>query len=91
MADDPDFAINLMRMIAAELHFANAVSVSREMFGRSYFSLGVAERIAVDQAVLGHVSANYSAITPAYLAEQQAKQPMGFPIQGAMPTQGSTQ
>jgi hypothetical protein len=86
-----DFAVNLMKMIAAEVHFLNAQTASREMFARSYFSLGAAEKIAVDQAVFGHVAANYNAINPEFLAGQAERQPMGFGIPKASePTPNSS-
>lgn len=43
---------NLLCMIAVQLQFANAMNAAREMFGRSYFSLGAPETAAVHQAVL---------------------------------------
>jgi hypothetical protein len=43
MADEK-FGENLKRVIAAELHFFNRMTASREMFGKSYFSLGISER-----------------------------------------------
>ena len=43
---------NLLCMIAVQLQFANAMNAAREMFGRSYFSLGAPEKAAVHQAVL---------------------------------------
>ncbi|HEY6619123.1 MAG TPA: hypothetical protein VIY68_06250 [Steroidobacteraceae bacterium] len=72
------FDENLLRMIAAELHFSNAMAAAREMYGKGYFSLGVGERVAVDHAVFAAIGANYQAITPAYLASHTAQQPMGF-------------
>jgi deoxyxylulose-5-phosphate synthase len=47
------FSDNLLRAIAAELHFLNGMTAAREMFGKSYFSLGLSEKIAVDQAAVG--------------------------------------
>jgi hypothetical protein len=77
MAEE-QFNENLMRMVAAELHFLIAMTSAREMYGKSYFSLGVGERLAVDQAVSAAIAANYQVITPAYLASHTAQQPMGF-------------
>jgi hypothetical protein len=82
------FSENLTRMIAAELSFLVAMTAAREMFGKSYFSLGVSERGAVDQAVFLNVAANFQAITPSFLAGQQSQQPMGFGVQPAGPTGG---
>lgn len=79
MADD-SFPVNLMRMIAAEMHFQSALLASREMFGRGYFSLGASEKIAVDQAVIGLVGGNFGEITPEFLAGQGPRQPVGFGI-----------
>jgi hypothetical protein len=77
MADD-GFSDNLIRLVAAQLHVLIGLTASREMFGKSYFSLGAPEKIAVDQAVIGMVGGNYQAITPQYLAGQTAQQPVGF-------------
>ena len=87
---DHNFRDNLLRMIAAELHFQSALHASREMFGRSYFSLGLAEKTAVDQAIFGSIAGNYQAITPDLLAAQQERPPMGFPVHTPPPTQGSS-
>ena len=42
-----DFTTNMMRMICGTLYFSASMQASREMYGRSYFSLGVGERAAV--------------------------------------------
>jgi len=75
------FSDNLMKVVAAELRFLNGMTAAREMFGRSYFSLGASEKIAVDQAVLGMIAANYQSLTPEFLAGQQATPEMGFRAQ----------
>jgi hypothetical protein len=77
MADEK-FSDNLLRMIAAELHFSNGLAAAREMFGKGYFALGGAEKAAVDQALFGHIASNYQAITPESLAAQKAPQTVGF-------------
>lgn len=79
MADD-DFSINLMRAIYAQLHFQSGLSAAREMYGKSYFSLGTGEKIAVDQAVLGMVAANYQNTTAESLTGQKVQEPMGFRV-----------
>jgi hypothetical protein len=81
------FSDNLMRAVAAELHFLNGMTAAREMFGKSYFSLGVSEKIAVDQAVLGMVAANYQSLTAESLAAQASPQQAGF----GTPHVGTTQ
>ena len=78
MADEK-FSENLNRVIAAELHFLNRMTASREMFGKSYFSLGIPERAAVDQTVLNAISGIYQGLTPASL-EARVEQPMGFGV-----------
>ena len=75
---DVEFDRNLMKMIAAELHFLNGMTAAREMFGKSYFSLGISEKALVDQATIDHVGANYRGLTPEFLAEPRAQETMGF-------------
>ena len=77
-AADELFSENLLRAIAAELHLLNGMTAAREMFGKSYFSLGIGEKGAVDQAVHGMIAGNYQWLTPKSLASQTAQQPMGF-------------
>jgi hypothetical protein len=72
------FSDNLMRAMVAQLHFLNGMTAAREMYGKSYFSLGVGEKAAVDQAVFGMVAANYQSLTPESLLSQPTQQPMGF-------------
>jgi hypothetical protein len=79
------FSDNLMRAIVAELHFLNGMTAAREMFGKSYFSLGLSEKAAVDQAVFAAMASNYQAITPTFLAAQQGQQPVGFGFPTAPP------
>jgi hypothetical protein len=64
---DDSFDVNLLRWISAEIYFALSMQAAREMYGKSYFSLGVGEKAAVDQAVWGSVRGNYQATTPEFL------------------------
>lgn len=73
-----EFAQNLMRAQLAATWFSLSLQVARELFGKSYLSLSQHERVAVDQLVLAQVGANYQAITPEWLAAQQARPQMGF-------------
>jgi hypothetical protein len=84
------FSDNLMRAIAAELHLLNGMTAAREMFGKSYFSLGLSEKIAVDQAVLAMVAANYQSLTAESLAAQKAQESMGFGVPTSPPMPGKT-
>jgi hypothetical protein len=61
------------------------MTAAREMFGKSYFSLGLSEKFAVDQAVLGMVAANYQSLTAESLAAQKTQQPAGFGFPTAPP------
>lgn len=74
---DADFATNLLRSMLANLYFQTAMQVSREMFQKSYFALGPAEKIAVDQAAFAHVASNYNALAPEFYGEPN-RQPAGF-------------
>lgn len=75
---EENYEINLLRMIFAELYILLSMTGSREMYGKSYFSLGLSEKPAVDQAVWGLVSASYQAMTPELLKAQTAQQQVGF-------------
>jgi hypothetical protein len=86
MAEDT-FDTNLLRWISSELYFSLGMQASREMYEKSYFSLGIAEKTAVDNAVGAAVRANYQAMTPELLTQvlapeppkaPPAKQPVGF-------------
>jgi hypothetical protein len=73
------FSENLLRAIAAELHLLCGMTAAREMYGKSYFSLGVAEKAVVDQTVTTMVAGNYqNVMTPEGLRSQTTTQPMGF-------------
>jgi hypothetical protein len=75
---DPEFNTNLMRAIAAELHFLSGMTAAREMYGKSYFALGVAEKAALDQTVVSMIAGNFQWLTPESLRAQTTQQPMGF-------------
>ena len=75
---DEKFQINLLRAIAAETFFLCSLTASRELYGKSYFALGVNEKQALDQQVLSQIGGNFQAITPAWFAPQQQGQPVGF-------------
>ena len=74
------FSDNLMRAMVAQLHLLNGMTAAREMYGKSYFSLGIGEKAAVDQTVVGMVAGNYQSLTPESLASQTAQQPVGFRV-----------
>lgn len=88
MADE-NFTDNLLRAIYAQLFFQSGLLAAREMFGKSYFALGVTEKIAVDQAVLGMVAGNFQSTTAESLVSQPDRQPMGFRVPSAAPKQES--
>ncbi len=80
MAEE-DFLTNVARMIAAELFFLASMQAAREMYGKSYFAVGVVEKAAVDQAVLAMIAGNYQAVTAENLQKQTAPQAAGFQVQ----------
>jgi hypothetical protein len=73
-----DFLTNVARMIAGTLYLSVSMQAAREMYGKSYFALGVVEQTSLHQLVFAQVSANYAAVTPENLAKKQAQQPAGF-------------
>jgi len=72
------FEANLLRMVAAEMHLSVCLTVSREMFGKGYFALAPAEKLAVDGTVLATVRDLYQTITPDLLTEKMTGQSIGF-------------
>lgn len=82
---DFSFETNIIRAMFAELHFQTGMLAAREMFGKSYFALGQGEKIQVDQAVIGHVGANYNMLTPEWLAGQKQPNPIGFQAPAQQP------
>lgn len=80
MAED-SFETNLTKLLAAELYFLLAMTASRELYGKSYFALGVAEKAAIDQLLLGSVAANFQALTPETLKAQVSQSKAGFQAQ----------
>ena len=69
----------LLKLLCAESYFLCQMNASREMYGKSYFSLGFAEKQAVDQTVLGSVGAILSQITPEWLGVSDPRQ-RGFQV-----------
>ena len=57
----------LLRLLAAELWLMVSMAASREMLGKSYFALGVAEKTSLDHWVAGTIAANFFSITPQLL------------------------
>ena len=70
------FETNMIRMIAAELYFLASMTAAREMYGKSYFSLGAVEKAAIDQAVWQSVNGNLEGMTAQLFAKSEQK--LGF-------------
>jgi hypothetical protein len=73
-----DFLTNVARMIAGTLYFSARMQAAREMYGKSYFALGVAEQASLDQLVFAQVFANYEGVTAENLAKTQTQPVAGF-------------
>ena len=67
-----EFDNSIMRAHLAATWFALSLQVAQEHFGRSYLSLSEADKSTVDKLILSHVDANYKAITPEVLMDQQS-------------------
>lgn len=74
---DDQFNQNLLRLICAENFFLASMHASREMYGKSYFSLGVAEKQTVDQMVLSSIAGNFQLLTPQWFGAP-TQGPTGF-------------
>ena len=75
---EQDFDSKVLKFIASELYFLAAMTASREMYGKGYFSLGVAEKSTLDNAVWQTVHSNFQNITPDLLKTQTDQKPVGF-------------
>ena len=76
-----NFEVDLLRLLVAEIWFAISMKAARELYGRSYFALGVGERVALDHMIVATVGATYSVITPALL-RPQPRRVTGFQVVG---------
>jgi hypothetical protein len=74
------FETNLLRAISAEIFVLVGMEMAREMFGKSYFALGVGEKGIVDQQAFGMIGGNYNALTAEFLKTQGPKGTLGFQI-----------
>lgn len=72
-----EFDTSLLRFIATGTYISVLMQVSRELFSKSYFSLSVAEKTAVEQTANTTIGANYQQLTPEYLWGQP-RNPVGF-------------
>lgn len=72
-----EYEANLLRVTAAAAHAQLAMTIAREMFGKSFFALGVQERSIVDGHVVPMLGYYYQMLTPEGL-QQQTRPPVGF-------------
>lgn len=70
MTKDEQYNQNLLKFVCAELYFLATMNASREMYEKSYFSLGVSEKQAIDQTVWLQISGNFQQLTPEILGAQ---------------------
>jgi hypothetical protein len=83
MEKDKDFDSKVLKLVAAELYFLAGMTAAREMYAKSYFSLGAGEKQSVDSAVWSQIYGNFQLITPQLLGEQTEAPKVGFhPVSG---------
>lgn len=75
---EQSYETKLLRLVAAETFFLCSMVASREMYGKSYFSLGVSEKQTLDQSVLNQIGGNFQALTLAWFGEPTEAQKAGF-------------
>jgi hypothetical protein len=83
MVQNEDFTTNMLRMICGTLFYSASLQTAREMYGKSYFALGLGEKAVVDQSVFAQVAANYQSVTAENLASQATPKPAGFQVQSS--------
>jgi hypothetical protein len=69
-----EYETDLQRRTSASLFFLSAMVASREVYGKSYFALGAAEKQALDQMVFVSIVGNYHALTPEWFGSQKPAQ-----------------
>ncbi len=83
-----EYSENLLRLIASCVYSSLFLQASREMFGRSWYSLGAAEQQAIIQAVTAQVGYNMNFLTlevlKKTLGQKDLKSPAGFQPQTDM-------
>ena len=79
MAEE-SFENMLSKLTIASVFSLLSLEVAREMYSKGYFALGMGEKIAVDQAALGLVTANYQALNEEALRKQFEPQPPANPV-----------
>jgi hypothetical protein len=67
-----------LRLIAAQLGFSTAMQTAREMFGKSYFACGAAEKATVDQTAFQAIAQIYQALPKSLEDANMGQIPVGF-------------
>ncbi len=83
--DNAEYTVRLIRWTASVAYAQFGLGVAREMFGKSYFSLGSHEKTAVDNAAFGMVAGNFQFLTAQNLTTPAATTPVGFQMTPPMP------
>jgi hypothetical protein len=74
---DEQYSQNLLKLLCAEGFFLASMTAAHEMYGKSYFSLGVSEKQVLDQAVLNSIGGNFQPLTPEWFGAP-TQGPTGF-------------
>jgi hypothetical protein len=75
--------IDLMHLLIAEIWCGISMKAARELYGRSYFSLGMGEKFALDQMLASMVATNYCALTPRLTSPPPPRSAAGFQPESA--------
>ena len=73
-----EYTENLLRAAVAQLQLLTTLLAAREMFGKSYWSLGTGERVAVDQTAFAMAGMNYQELTREAFPGSSKQEPIGF-------------
>ena len=74
MSKQDDYLINITRLTSDSVFFLCGMIASREMYAKSYFALGAAEKQALDQMVLSSILGNFQSLTPEWFGSQTQAQ-----------------
>ena len=70
---DEEYTQNLLKFVASSQYCIMQFEASKALYQKSYYQLGVGEKIAVESLVNQHLGANYGALTAEVLNTMKSR------------------
>lgn len=74
MPDEQNFDTKLLRLLAAELHYANMARTAQEKYGKCFTDLEKSEQAEIHKTLSDTISELYLLVTPALLSSSGSKE-----------------